>query len=79
MPVASARDKSRALLNTVPYLQKNGSNYKNAIKEVGVNVKNNPNLDRAKAADKVGYCVFGRVVDGMDVVDKIRMVKTGSS
>ena len=25
-----------------------------------------------------GYCVFGKVVDGTDVVDKIRTVKTGS-
>ncbi|MDP1675051.1 MAG: peptidylprolyl isomerase [Burkholderiales bacterium] len=25
-----------------------------------------------------GYCVFGKVVDGSDVVDKIRKVKTGS-
>ena len=34
-------------------------------------------LDRA-SADKVGYCVFGRVIDGMDVVDKIRKVKTAN-
>lgn len=26
-----------------------------------------------------GYCVFGKVVDGTDVVDRIRKVKTGSS
>ena len=26
-----------------------------------------------------GYCVFGKVSDGMDVVDAIRKVKTGSS
>ncbi|MBS0551832.1 MAG: peptidyl-prolyl cis-trans isomerase [Proteobacteria bacterium] len=26
-----------------------------------------------------GYCVFGRVTEGMDVVDSIRKVKTGSS
>jgi peptidyl-prolyl cis-trans isomerase B (cyclophilin B) len=26
-----------------------------------------------------GYCVFGKVVDGRDVVDKIKGVKTGSS
>ncbi|MCK2095095.1 peptidylprolyl isomerase [Thauera aromatica] len=26
-----------------------------------------------------GYCVFGRVSDGLDVVDSIRKVKTGSS
>ena len=25
-----------------------------------------------------GYCVFGRVIDGMDVVDAIRGVRTGS-
>jgi peptidyl-prolyl cis-trans isomerase B (cyclophilin B) len=28
--------------------------------------------------DGWGYCVFGKVVDGMDVVDAIRKVKTGS-
>ena len=26
-----------------------------------------------------GYCVFGKVTEGMDVVDSIRKVKTGSS
>ena len=41
-----------------------------------INVKDNPYLDRAKAADRVGYCVFGKVIDGMDVVDKIKGVKT---
>ena len=25
-----------------------------------------------------GYCVFGEVVEGMDVVDKIKIVKTTS-
>jgi peptidyl-prolyl cis-trans isomerase B (cyclophilin B) len=29
--------------------------------------------------DGWGYCVFGKVVEGMEVVDKIRKVKTGSS
>ncbi|HOM75012.1 MAG TPA: peptidylprolyl isomerase, partial [Anaerohalosphaeraceae bacterium] len=26
--------------------------------------------------DKIGYAVFGRVVEGLDVVDKIAAVKT---
>ncbi|MCI0460240.1 MAG: peptidyl-prolyl cis-trans isomerase [Gemmataceae bacterium] len=42
-----------------------------------INLKHNDFLDRAKARDKVGYAVFGRVIDGMDVVDKIARVKTG--
>jgi cyclophilin family peptidyl-prolyl cis-trans isomerase len=43
-----------------------------------INVKDNGFLDRAKARDKVGYAVFGKVTDGMDVVDKIRKVQTTS-
>ena len=42
-----------------------------------INVKDNTALDRANAADKVGYCVFGRVIEGKDVVDKIKGVQTG--
>jgi cyclophilin family peptidyl-prolyl cis-trans isomerase len=41
-----------------------------------INVKDNAFLDRAKAQDKVGCAVFGKVLDGMDVVDKIRKVDT---
>lgn len=44
-----------------------------------INVKDNPFLDQPNAADGQGYAVFGRVVEGMDVVDKIRAVRTGSA
>jgi cyclophilin family peptidyl-prolyl cis-trans isomerase len=36
-----------------------------------INHVDNLFLDRANAADGVGYCVFGRVVRGMEVVDDI--------
>jgi peptidyl-prolyl cis-trans isomerase B (cyclophilin B) len=41
-----------------------------------INVTDNNFLDKAQARDGVGYCVFGKVVEGMDVVDKIKAVKT---
>jgi len=41
-----------------------------------INVKYNDFLDKVKARDRVGYCVFGKVIDGMDVVDKIVEVQT---
>jgi peptidyl-prolyl cis-trans isomerase B (cyclophilin B) len=43
-----------------------------------INVKDNGFLDKAKAQDRVGYCVFGKVTEGLDVVDKIKAVKTGT-
>jgi cyclophilin family peptidyl-prolyl cis-trans isomerase len=41
-----------------------------------INVKDNSFLDKANARDGVGYCVFGKVIDGKDIVDKIKGVKT---
>lgn len=45
-----------------------------------INVADNDFLNfKAPNANGWGYCVFGKVVDGSDVVDKIKAVKTGSS
>lgn len=41
-----------------------------------INVKDNGFLDSARAPDGNGYAVFGKVTQGMDVVDKIRKVET---
>ncbi|MDY3560207.1 peptidylprolyl isomerase [Gemmata sp. JC673] len=50
-----------------------------ATSQFYVNVKDNTFLDKAKARDGVGYCVFGRVIEGMDVVEKIKAVETGTA
>jgi cyclophilin family peptidyl-prolyl cis-trans isomerase len=47
-----------------------------ATSQFFINVKDNTFLNKDSAADKVGYAVFGKVVDGMDVVKKIEAVKT---
>lgn len=42
-----------------------------------INVANNGFLDhRAPTMDGWGYCVFGRVTDGLEVIQKIAKVKT---
>ena len=40
-----------------------------------INVKDNSSLDPQR--DRWGYAVFGNVVEGMDIVDKISKVRTG--
>jgi cyclophilin family peptidyl-prolyl cis-trans isomerase len=41
-----------------------------------INLVDNFFLDRANAEDGFGYCVFGQVIEGMDVVDTIAQVPT---
>ncbi|MBK9797740.1 MAG: peptidyl-prolyl cis-trans isomerase [Holophagaceae bacterium] len=42
-----------------------------------INLANNPSLDpRGFSEEGFGYCAFGRVVSGMEAVDKIAKVKT---
>lgn len=43
-----------------------------------INVADNHFLDQARSPDGWGYTVFGRVVDGMETVNKIKAVATGS-
>jgi peptidyl-prolyl cis-trans isomerase B (cyclophilin B) len=44
-----------------------------------INVNDNTFLDfRSASRDGWGYCVFAEVVEGMDVVNKIKLVSTGS-
>ena len=43
-----------------------------------INVSDNTFLDfKSESMQGWGYCVFGQVTDGMDVVNKIKGVKTG--
>jgi FKBP-type peptidyl-prolyl cis-trans isomerase/cyclophilin family peptidyl-prolyl cis-trans isomerase len=46
-----------------------------ATSQFFINVVDNPFLDTPRH-DSAGYAVFGRVVEGMDVVDRIREVRT---
>lgn len=53
---------------------------RSATSQFYINLANNPELDhRGYAPPDFGYAVFGRVLEGMDVVDKIAAVPVGSS
>jgi cyclophilin family peptidyl-prolyl cis-trans isomerase len=48
-----------------------------ATSQFFINTVNNTGLDhRDKSQGGYGYCVFGKVIDGTDTIDKIEMVKT---
>ena len=47
-----------------------------ATSQFFINVVDNAFLDQANSRDGNGYAVFGKVVGGMDVVDKIRAMPT---
>ena len=49
-----------------------------ATSQFFINLVNNGPLNQSEAQDGVGYCVFGKVVQGMSVVDAIAAVKTGT-
>jgi len=51
-----------------------------ATSQFFINVKDNDFLDYSgESPQGWGYAVFGRVVEGQDVVDKIRKVRTGNA
>jgi peptidyl-prolyl cis-trans isomerase B (cyclophilin B) len=51
-----------------------------ATSQFFINVNNNDFLNHtSESANGWGYCAFGKVTEGMDVVEKIKAVKTGNS
>lgn len=51
-----------------------------ATSQFFINVVDNAFLNfRARTPQGFGYCVFGNVIEGMDVIDKIKDVETGAN
>jgi peptidyl-prolyl cis-trans isomerase A (cyclophilin A) len=71
-----ARNGLNNVRGTVAMARTNDPN--SATSQFFINVKDNDFLNAANARDGNGYAVFGKVVSGMDVVDKIRNVQTKS-
>ena len=61
---------------TVAMARTNAPN--SATAQFFINVQDNAHLDKANSPDGNGYAVFGSVIKGMDVVEKIKTVPTGN-
>jgi peptidyl-prolyl cis-trans isomerase B (cyclophilin B) len=75
--VNEANNGLKNLRGTVAMARTNEVN--SATSQFFINVEMNGSLDHTGTEDSRtwGYAVFGRVIDGMDVVDDIRFVETG--
>ena len=73
-------EASRKMLNTKGTIaMARTSNPHSATSQFFINTKDNPNLDfQSRSRRGWGYCVFGRVVKGMEVVERIEAVSTMS-
>jgi peptidyl-prolyl cis-trans isomerase A (cyclophilin A) len=69
-----ARNGLNNTRGTVAMARTNNPN--SATAQFFINVADNAFLDAANARDGNGYAVFGKVVEGMDVVDRIKVVPT---
>ncbi len=49
-----------------------------ATSQFFINLRDNPALDGDEQKERFGYAVFGQVIAGMEIVDKIAGVKTGA-
>lgn len=77
-PIENEADNGKSnKLGTIAMARTNDPH--SATAQFFINVKDNDFLDFTAAnAHGYGYCVFAEVVEGMDVVEKIKAVQTGN-
>jgi cyclophilin family peptidyl-prolyl cis-trans isomerase len=79
-PVPSEAANGLSNLRGTLAAARRSSDANSATAQFFINTVDNRPLDwRGDAsAETAGYCVFGRVVEGLDVIDRIRVVPTGA-
>jgi cyclophilin family peptidyl-prolyl cis-trans isomerase len=79
-PIANESDNGLSNLRGTMSAARRNSQTDSATAQFFINTVDNRQLDyRGDATPAMtGFCVFGRVVEGMDVVDKIRAVPTAA-
>jgi cyclophilin family peptidyl-prolyl cis-trans isomerase len=76
-PIVNEADNGLSNVRGTICMARSG-NPDSATSQFFINVQDNTALDHKGPGPEFGYAVFGKVIDGMDVVDKIQNVRTGT-
>jgi cyclophilin family peptidyl-prolyl cis-trans isomerase len=77
-PIANESKNGLRNLRGSVAMARNFDDPDSATSQFFINVNNNYSLDYQDLREELGYTVFGQVISGMDVVDKIQAAETGS-
>jgi cyclophilin family peptidyl-prolyl cis-trans isomerase len=77
-PVANESKNGLKNLRGYIAMARNFDDPDSATSQFFINVNNNYSLDYQELREELGYTVFGQLIGGMDVVDKIQATETGS-
>ena len=77
-PIANESKNGLRNLRGYVAMARNFDDPDSATSQFFINVNNNYSLDYQDLREELGYTVFGQVIGGMDVVDKIQATETGS-
>ena len=75
-PIPSESDNGLSNKRGTVAMARGAEDPASATSQFFINVRNNRQLDKEKYEDGFGYCVFGKVLEGMDVVDAMSRVET---
>lgn len=75
-PIPNEADNGRKNLRGAVAMARDPSEIDSSTCQFFINLTDNPHLDhRGNSAEEFGYCVFGEVVGGLEVLDKISAVE----
>ncbi|HVX10990.1 MAG TPA: peptidylprolyl isomerase [Pirellulales bacterium] len=74
-PIPNEASNGRKNLRGTVAMSRQPDNIDSSTSQFFINLQDNPHLDhRGEAAEEYGYCVFGEVVEGDEVLEKIAAV-----
>ncbi|MBE9562221.1 MAG: peptidylprolyl isomerase [Proteobacteria bacterium] len=77
-PIINESDNGLGNLYGTVAMARSYRNPDSATSQFFINIKDNISLNYNDMMEEMGYTVFGKVIEGMDVIEKIQSLKTGA-